>query len=345
MSPARTILKAKKDHSPYPEKLLAFRMSSLGDVVLATGVLKYLHNAGLDISVVTRHEFAPLLENNPHIKTIKGICKKDLRNRPWRNVCKELASEFEGYHLLDLHGTLRSWILKRTWPAPCFSYPKMNLRRRLYKVFKDPISGKALRSTNVPQRYFSALADPPPEGELRPCIFLKENELQKARKRQEDVLGRKPFVCIHPYATHPAKTWSRQKWNQFLQILEKNNLPWLIVGQDNHPLAPGHPHDLTNTTTLRETCALIALSSHLTTSDSGPMHLGTALGIPVTALFGPTSKEWGFYPSGEKDAVIHQGLSCSPCTLHGRIKCPHAYACMEYISPEIVYAKIADRLD
>ncbi|MFP4658230.1 MAG: glycosyltransferase family 9 protein, partial [Desulfonatronovibrionaceae bacterium] len=80
------------------------------------------------------------------------------------------------------------------------------------------------------------------------------------------------------------------------------------------------------------------------TPDSGPMHLGTGVETPVTALFGPTSREWGFYPSGENDRTVHLGLSCSPCTLHGRVGCRRDLACMRDIAPETVLRTVLDRL-
>lgn len=57
-------------------------------------------------------------------------------------------------------------------------------------------------------------------------------------------------------------------------------------------------HDLTNKTSLRETCALLQRAAVLITGDSGPMHLAGGVGTPVIALFGPTTRAWGFFPAG-----------------------------------------------
>jgi ADP-heptose:LPS heptosyltransferase len=46
--------------------------------------------------------------------------------------------------------------------------------------------------------------------------------------------------------------------------------------------------------------------------DSGPMHVATAAGIPVVALFGAGEYE-RFKPRGTDNEVIRLGLSCYPC--------------------------------
>jgi heptosyltransferase-2 len=76
----------------------------------------------------------------------------------------------------------------------------------------------------------------------------------------------------------------------------------------------------------------IAKSSLLVTTDSGPRHFGTALGIPVITLYGPTHPEWTetFAPT---EASIQIRLPCGPCQLRS---CPLDHGCMRSISPQMV---------
>jgi heptosyltransferase-2 len=75
------------------------------------------------------------------------------------------------------------------------------------------------------------------------------------------------------------------------------------------------------------------------------MHLAAARGLRVVALFGSTSPVLGFAPAGEGHAVLCRNLSCQPCTLHGRERCPLGHhACMTGISVDEVLAEVMVRL-
>ena len=64
--------------------------------------------------------------------------------------------------------------------------------------------------------------------------------------------------------------------------------------------------------------ALIARAAVLVTNDSAPLHLATAVGTPIVAVFGPTVPAFGFGPRGPRDAVVeHPSLACRPCSAHG----------------------------
>jgi heptosyltransferase-2 len=65
-------------------------------------------------------------------------------------------------------------------------------------------------------------------------------------------------------------------------------------------------------TSLRELAALISECDVLVTNDSGPMHIGYAVGTPLVAIFGSTSPELTG-PVGSGSRVIRKGLECAPC--------------------------------
>ncbi|WP_457571613.1 glycosyltransferase family 9 protein [Desulfovulcanus sp.] len=324
---------------------LVVRLSALGDVVLTTGVLAYLGQAyNLNFYFLTKKNFAPVLENHPYIQKVISVTEQDLNLLTWLEQINKFKKECQHFGLLDLHQNLRSKILKFIWSGPVSSYPKFSLTRRAYLLTKSSLLQKRLK-LNVPQRYVMALCEDPPNiSELRPRVYLTEEEKLWA---QEFVAGKSlkaPIISLHPYATHPAKSWPEKYWLKLIEMMDKHGLSWVVLGQNKRPLIPDHPHDLTNKTSLRQTIAIIAKSQHLITNDSGPMHLGTAVTVPVLALFGPTSKEWGFYPSGKKDMVVHLQLPCSPCSLHGQDKCKNDYKCMRDITPEMVFKLLLKRL-
>jgi hypothetical protein len=94
---------------------------------------------------------------------------------------------------------------------------------------------------------------------------------------------------------------------------------------------------------LRGSAALIARAAALVTNDSAPLHLATAVGTPVVALFGPTVPAFGFGPRGLDDVVLeHDGLACRPCSAHGPRRCPLGHhRCMRELPPGAVAAALA----
>jgi heptosyltransferase-2 len=72
------------------------------------------------------------------------------------------------------------------------------------------------------------------------------------------------------------------------------------------------------------------------------MHLAVATGTPVVALFGPTVREFGFYPFRARAEVLERDLWCRPCTAHGSAHCPLAHHnCLETIVPSEVMDAMA----
>lgn len=330
-----------------PASWLAVRLSALGDVVLATGLLDLLRRErGWRFAVLTRAANAPALLGHPAVDEILTPGPEDLGLPAWTRYVASLARRFAGCGLLDLHGTLRSRLLGLAWDGPVRRYPKFALERRLLSLLgpaRAPKAAGLLASLNVPQRYSLAVFDAPrSREELRPRLFLSPQELAEAR----DLLaaaGLDPAArpaALHPFATHPGKVWPAAHWQALAGQLDAAGIPWFVLGRSDAPSPLPGRRDLTGRTSIRQAAALIALAHCLVTGDSGPMHLGTAVQTPVVALFGPTTVHWGFFPSGENDRVLEPALPCRPCSLHGGRGCAKADPCMAAISPEEVLAAV-----
>ena len=98
--------------------------------------------------------------------------------------------------------------------------------------------------------------------------------------------------------------------------------------------------NLIGRTDLREFAGVLARCRAFVSNDSGGMHLAAALGVPVTAIFGPTD-ERVTAPLGEHDVLIHQ-VFCRPCMLRD---CPIDHRCMKGISVDVVVDAVSRRLD
>lgn len=324
-----------------PQDWVIIRLSALGDVALTTGVLSWWQQKhGWRFTVITRETCAPILERHPAITQVIGLRKEELYFPCLTGRLRALSTKFAGWGLIDLHGALRTRLLSALWKGPVRRYDKLGLQRRLFLYGGKKWYQDSLLQLNVPQRYALACeATPPAVHELRPQIFLSCAEQEQGQfllTKSTQRKPRQPVIALHPYATHADKAWPQAYWQKLIALLEAENLSWIVIGQGN-PL-PGIPGewDFTNKTTLRETCALLQAAAVLVTGDSGPMHLAAGVKTPVVALFGPTTREWGFYPTAPKDIILESDLCCRPCTLHGEKKCRRDQACMKAITPEQV---------
>ncbi len=67
------------------------------------------------------------------------------------------------------------------------------------------------------------------------------------------------------------------------------------------------------------------------------MHMATGVGTPVVALFGPTVRQFGFFPYHVRAAVLERDLGCRPCSSKGGPACPLGHhRCLREITPETV---------
>ena len=92
---------------------------------------------------------------------------------------------------------------------------------------------------------------------------------------------------------------------------------------------------LTGQTSVAEATAIISVADVLITNDTGPAHIGSAVGTPTLVIFGPTNPltTRPFAPNAE---IIRQKPDCAPCMLRD---CPIDHRCMTGITPEEVFAQ------
>jgi heptosyltransferase-2 len=99
-------------------------------------------------------------------------------------------------------------------------------------------------------------------------------------------------------------------------------------------------------TSLKELAALIQRLDLFISNDTGPMHLGPAMGTLTVGLFGPnTPARYG--PFGKEHLALYAAPSCSPCiNIHlGKVKNCARPVCMEKLEVGAVFAQIAARLE
>jgi heptosyltransferase-2 len=97
--------------------------------------------------------------------------------------------------------------------------------------------------------------------------------------------------------------------------------------------------NLIGRTDLRLLIGVLERCRAFVSNDSGAMHLAAAVGVPVTAIFGPTNEK-ATAPLGDHDVILRQ-VFCRPCMLRD---CPIDHRCMKRIDADSVFAAVARRL-
>jgi len=185
----------------------------------------------------------------------------------------------------------------------------------------------------------------------QPWLFLDIEERKSARRMLEEL--RRPIIALNPGAAYgSSKRWLPERFAEVANrvITELNGSVLLLGGPKEAGIAddilkhvdpslvtPSSLINLAARTNLRELMAIIAESDVLVTNDSGPMHIGYAVGTPLVAIFGSTSSEHTG-PVGKTDIVIRKSIACSPCFERQCNK--NNLACMDLITSEEVYSAV-----
>jgi len=153
-----------------------------------------------------------------------------------------------------------------------------------------------------------------------------------------------PIIGIHATASYgPAKCWLKENYAELIQRLNTVYKTWVFLcgsGNERDEIDDilkmiqdkRRVFNIAGETDIAGLAGFISLCGLFIANDSGPMHLASALGVPVVAVFGPTDPEL----TGPKESnvvVLKKDLPCSPCF---KRRCPNNMECMRLIKVEDV---------
>ncbi|MDH5751773.1 MAG: glycosyltransferase family 9 protein, partial [Deltaproteobacteria bacterium] len=179
-----------------------------------------------------------------------------------------------------------------------------------------------------------------------------------------------PVLGAAPVAAWPLKCWSPEKWREALTgFLRDTGGALLLFGGpgDAHvgqlaealkKVAPGASRtstegditprvlSLAGNTTMLQSAWFASQCDLMVSHDTGMSHISEAVGRRVLVLFGPTSRELGYFPVRKDSRTLERPLGCRPCTRTGQGRCRHPWngACLEGISANTVQSAIMEGL-
>ena len=128
-------------------------------------------------------------------------------------------------------------------------------------------------------------------------------------------------MILQPGARYWFKAWPPEQFTELADQLTSQYGCQVLIGgsrqdgdhaQQIRQMAKSSPIIMAGRTTIEQFAAIAKKSALFVGSDSGVMHIASALGTPMVALFGPSSLvEWGL--CGGPVEVLYKGLDCRSC--------------------------------
>lgn len=343
-------------------RILIIKPSSFGDVIHALPVLNGLRQRypSARISWLVAESCAGLLEHHPALDEIirfdrkrYGHLGRDL------SVTGEFLTFIRSLHerrfdlVVDLQGLFRSGFLafasgaavrigfanarEFAWMFYTHRVPVRN--REMHAVDRNYLFGRLLGFADVPITF---------------SLPVREEARSSARRMLAEAgIGEaEPYILVGPGTRWETKMWPAESFAAVCRrLVAERGVRVVLTGMDIEvpvvnqvaALTGDGIVNLAGRTRLAELIALVEASAGVLMHDSGPMHLATALGKPMVALYGPTSpRRTG--PYRRPEAIARLELPCSPCYLKKVVECPHQHRCMQDLSVVEVFERAARML-
>jgi heptosyltransferase-2 len=330
-----------------PAKILIIRFSSIGDILLATPIIRILRQKFPDaqIDFLTKTRFAELLQAHPGLNQVIQFDETAGVGELFRIKKRIRQTHYDWF--VNIHNNLRTVFLCSFNPVPHkFKLNKRAFKRWLLVKFKWNFYRELVP---VYQRYLEPLrAFGIADDGLGLEFFLDSQAVEKVEREYQTFLSRHQLLIgMVPGATYATKRWLPERFAQVADLLATRFHAGIIFFGGNPEVAL-HAEILSQMKTpalslagqlsLQESAAMLNHCQLVISNDSGLMHLAAALKKKLIAIFGSTTRELGFFPSAPEQIILEQPLPCRPCTHVGRHACPKKhFNCMKQISVEAVF--------
>ena len=342
-------------YDPIVRRVLIVKLDAMGDVLRTTSLLKPLHAAmpACHVTWITRLEAMDVLRPNHLIDEVVPLDAEALLLLQTQQF--DIAINPDASIASSRLATMARAPVKRGFVLDDAGHlvPLNSGAQRWYEMGLNDELKKSNQRTY--QSILLEIADLP--ATEHPIIWeLAEAEVAFGRnfaKLSNITPGRQLIIGLN---TGAGGRWRWKKWTEagYAELIDRLVAIYpaahiLLYGgpaerERNKILARQAPGRLTDTganNSLREFGALIDLCDVLVTGDTMALHVASALGKRVVALFGPTSgPEIELYDRGTK--VWPVNMSCLGCYLSD---CDVRPACMERITAEQVMTALIDEIE
>ncbi len=335
----------------YNKNILVIQTAFLGDVILSTPIVRELSKIFRysRIDVLTRPETQLIFKYNPHVNRTLVFDKKSKRVKFASFVeLVKLFKEIKYDIAFSIQSSFTSAMLMKLGKIPV----RVGFDRQKFLTHPVPYD----HNVHMRRRTLDLLHPFSDENfDSQTEIYWSGREAEKARQIFDVISSHSKFVIgIAPGSVWPTKQWPKEYYISLAQMLKKKDISLVFIGGKAekklcHEIiakSRAHGFNLAGDLNVLESAALIDKLDLMVTNDSAPLHIANAVKTDVLAIFGPTVKEFGFYPYRENDRMLEVPLYCRPCGKHGGKRCPEKhFRCMRLVRPEMVFNAVNSMIE
>lgn len=315
-------------------KILIIRLSSIGDIVLTSPVVRCLKQQLQDVEIhfVTKKKFTGIVKSSPFVDKVH-VFDDNLGE-----LITKLREEQFSY-IVDLHHNYRSTRIKQALNVPSSSVNKLNLRKFLLVW---------LKINQMPEKH---MVDRNMETVLKLGVkndgkgldyFIPVND--KFKKSDLPAPFQKGYIAFVI-----AGTWATKKlpFEKITEICRETPFPVLLLGGKDEfeegekilSQSKGNVLNFAGKINLNQSASLVREANIVLTNDTGLMHIAAAFKKKILSFWGNTVAGFGmipYQPHPDSFRLEVANLKCRPCSKLGYTKCPRKhFRCMNEINTRV----------
>jgi lipopolysaccharide heptosyltransferase II len=298
---------------------------------------------GCSIDFLVKKEFSAVLSQNPYLNEIITF---DKNSEGELSRVRKLVKQ-KGYsYIIDIQRNIRSIFISTGSGATVTGFSKKLVSRDLLIRFGINIY-KEIKPVFL--RYFEAAASLGVDYDGNGTeVFPAEKELLNVEKilKQNNIEAGTKLLVVAPGAQWENKRWLAEGFATAADTFcKQTGAQTILIGgpgdietcNNVQSLMKTHPLNLAGKLSLMGSASILGMASMVFTNDTGMLHMAQAMKSPVVAVYGPTTRELGFFPLPENSRVAETDVSCRPCTQKGLHECPKKhFRCMKDLKPQVV---------
>lgn len=320
-----------------PQRILIYRLGSLGDTIIALPAFHAIKNA-------FPHARITLLTNTPvafkaaPVEAVLGsdyffqdVLNYPLRTRsPWVLLkllftifCKKIDCVI---NLNAFRSDLSTWRDEKFFRmAGIKSFYGFQLSEKDKHPQPDPCAGEVEWEASRLARRVASFSQLDLDGDKFWDLRLKTEEQQEADALLAKFLNQGSLIAFSVGTKVPANDWGIQNWIELSSRLSSRLRGWSAVFLGSQEEAEDSEFcsglwgklglNLCGKSSPRVSAAVLSKCKLFIGHDSGPMHLAACVGTPCVAIFSARNLPRQWFPRGNKNVILYNKMECAGCGL------------------------------